>query len=75
MSDHKLMEQTALVCMTGYSNAAVAKMLEAEALAAKALELREEALLLFARANQLALEFARIPRPEAQPVPTEEIDW
>ncbi len=61
-----------LVCLEGYSKAGVNKMLEAEALVSKALELREEAALLFNRCDVLALEFARA---KASPVPEEEINW
>ncbi len=47
-----------LTCMKGYSEAAVAKMLEAEALLTRGIELRDEAKLLFARANELAMRYA-----------------
>ncbi len=66
------LRQFTLVCLEGYSQAAVGKMLEAEALMVRALELREEAMALFARANQLALEYAQA---KASPVPEEEPNW
>ncbi len=67
-----------MTCMAGYSDAAVAKMLEAEELLCRGLALREEALALFARANQLALEYAKAKEQAVQvqvPDQDEDIPW
>ncbi len=69
---YEALRRMTLVCLEGYSKAGVQKMLEAEALVSKAMELREEAAMLFNRCDVLALEFAVA---KASPVPEEEIDW
>lgn len=65
-----------LVCLEGYAKGAVAKMLEAEELIAKGMDLRDEAKAMFARANELALEYAKAKASYvAPPVPEEDIPW
>ncbi len=66
------MRQFTLVCLEGYAQAGLDKMMEAEELLVKAMALRDEAVALFARANQLALEYALA---KAKPVPEEEPNW
>ncbi len=71
---HESLRQFTLVCLEGYSKAAVARMLEAEELVLRAMELRDEAKAMFARANELALEFARAKAVPMEPV-EEDIAW
>jgi hypothetical protein len=70
------LKKLTLVCLEGYTGAAVNKMIEAENLFLKGLELRDEAKALFARANELALEYARESAKLAQVLPEEDdIAW
>lgn len=69
---YEALRRMTLVCLEGYAKTGVSKMLEAEALVAKALELREEAAALFNRCDVLAIEFAQA---KASHVPEEDIAW
>jgi hypothetical protein len=74
--EREALKKLTLVCLEGYTGAAVNKMIEAENLFLKGLELRDEAKALFARANELALEYARESAKLAQVLPYEDdIAW
>ncbi len=72
IGDLESLRKFTTVCLEVYAETAVQNMLEAERLVAKALELREQALMLFSRCNELAMDYAK---EKAKPVPEEDINW
>lgn len=59
-----------------YADAGTANMLEAEELICRAMELREQARMLFDRAERLAMGFAaKYPMVQVLPAEEDSIDW
>ncbi len=64
-----------LVCLKGYSAEAAKRMVEAEVLVEQALVLRDEAKAMFDRANQLAMEYAKLRAAHDKASPVPQVSW